>query len=169
MQQNRELYRSTHSSGGSEFDEEASELEDDPQELESQEVIQGSAAMYEREQRRAKEEQIGGEHTAWHRLNPPALCSVVPWGTPGANDPAAAAGALGLGFPPTASSLRQRQERLEREGRQEREESREERRAERRDEHDEKEEKGERRERRRSSERDRMRSFRHERRKRHRK
>ena len=188
LQQNRELYKSTHSAGGSEFDEENPDEADDPQEAEST-VSSSSVAMFEREQRRAKEEQIGGEHTAWHRLNPPALCGITPWGTPGAADPAAAAGAIGLGFPPTATSLRQREERKaaeEREerrgerreerreerdakdelGREEKKERREERREVRREEEEERAAKEERRERRRaaSSERDRMRGFRHARR-----
>merc|ERR1719271_2260572 len=180
LQQNRELYKSKHSAGGSEFDEENPDEADDPQEAEST-VSSSSVAMFEREQRRAKEEQIGGEHTAWHRLNPPALCGITPWGTPGAADPAAAAGAIGLGFPPTATSLRQREERKaaeEREerreerdakdelGREDKKERREERREVRREEEEERAAKEERRERRRaaSSERDRMRGFRHARR-----
>ena len=98
FQQNRDIFRSTHVGGGTEFDED--ELDFDGG---NQVVVVGKKHPQHfsvQDDLEPEMKRPGGKTSAWYRLNPPALCGVRPWGIAGATDPAAAAGAIGLGFEP---------------------------------------------------------------------
>lgn len=90
FQQDRDTYESTHSDGGSEFDEEDEE-DELPAARGKTRAMRAALRLYASSRRARTREH---STTRWYRLNPPALCGEPTWGVPGARDPAAAAGAV---------------------------------------------------------------------------
>jgi len=86
FQQDRDSFTSTHSDGGSEFDEESHGRK--------RSRSRSALSLY------AEPAHATELVSQWYRLNPPALCGEPTWGVAGTKDPAAAAGAVGKGLPP---------------------------------------------------------------------